>query len=81
MPSVEIKDIDSFEFALRKFKRQCDRAGIVAEARRREFYEKPTWIRKRKMRAAVKNARRMHRMNSPYNRAKSTNLMLPTLES
>ena len=56
MPSIELKEDESFDFALRRFKRKCDRAGIISEARRREFYEKPTWIRKRKMQVAVKNA-------------------------
>lgn len=81
MPSIQIREDENFDFALRKFKRMCDRAGIVAEVRRREHYEKPTWIRKRKMRLAVQNARRMHRMNSPRNRAKSVNLSFPTLEN
>ena len=81
MPSIQIKEDEPFDFALRRFKRQCDRAGIIAEARRREFYEKPTWIRKRKMKVAVKNAKRMHRMNSPRNQAKSVNLSFPSLEN
>ena len=37
-----------FDVALRKFKKACERAGIVQEVRRREFYEKPTAKRKRK---------------------------------
>ena len=37
-----------FEIGLRKFKKACERAGIVQEVRRREFYEKPTAKRKRK---------------------------------
>ena len=37
-----------FDVALRKFRKQCERAGIVQEVRRREFYEKPTAKRKRK---------------------------------
>ncbi|MDX1626834.1 MAG: 30S ribosomal protein S21, partial [Wenzhouxiangellaceae bacterium] len=36
------------------FKRSCEKAGVVAETRRREFYEKPTQERKRKKAAAVK---------------------------
>lgn len=43
-----------FEVALRKFKRDCEKAGIYQETRRREFYEKPTWERKRKCAAARK---------------------------
>jgi len=39
---------------LRRFKRSCEKAGVLAEVRRREFYEKPTSVRKRKAAAAVK---------------------------
>ena len=39
---------------MRRFKRTCEKAGILAELRRREFYEKPTQERKRKKAAAVK---------------------------
>jgi small subunit ribosomal protein S21 len=54
MPSVKIRDNEPFDFALRRFKRSCEKAGILAEVHRREFYEKPTQIRKRKAAAAVK---------------------------
>ena len=54
MPSVRVKDNEPFEVALRRFKRSCEKAGVLAEVRRREFYEKPTSERKRKKAAAVK---------------------------
>jgi len=54
MPSVRVKESEPFEVAMRRFKRSCEKAGIVAEVRRREFYEKPTSERKRKAAAAVK---------------------------
>ena len=54
MPSVRLKDNEPFDFALRRFKRTCERAGVLAESRKREFYEKPTAERKRKAAAAVK---------------------------
>ncbi len=54
MPQVKVKDNEPFDIALRRFKRSCEKAGILAEVRRREFYEKPTWVRKRKAAAAVK---------------------------
>jgi len=50
MPFVRVKENEPFDVALRRFKRACEKAGV----RRREFYEKPTSIRKRKMAAAVK---------------------------
>lgn len=54
MPSVRIRENEPFDVALRRFKRACEKAGILSESRRREFYEKPTTVRKRKMAAAVK---------------------------
>jgi small subunit ribosomal protein S21 len=54
MPSVRLKENEPFDIALRRFKRTCERAGILSEVRRREFYEKPTEVRKRKKAAAVK---------------------------
>ena len=62
MPSVKVRENEPFEYALRRFKRSCEKAGVLAETRRREFYEKPTWERKRKAAAAVKrNMRRLSR--------------------
>ena len=54
MPSVKVKEHEPFDVALRRFKRSCEKAGVLSEVRRREFYEKPTAIRKRKAAAAVK---------------------------
>lgn len=54
MPNVRVRDNEPFEVALRRFKRICEKSGILSEIRRREFYEKPTSVRKRKAAAAVK---------------------------
>ena len=54
MPAVKLKENEPFDIALRRFKRACEKAGILSEVRRREFYEKPTSVRKRKKAAAVK---------------------------
>lgn len=60
MPSVKIRENEPFDLALRRFKRSCEKAGTLAEVHRREFYEKPTQVRKRKAAAAVKrNQKRM----------------------
>lgn len=66
MPNVKIKDTEPFEIALRRFKRTCEKAGVVAEVRSREFYEKPTSVRKRKRAAAVK--RNLKRLSRELNR-------------
>ena len=54
MPIVRVREGEPFEVALRRFKRTCEKAGVLTEIRRREYYEKPTEIRKRKAAAAVK---------------------------
>lgn len=71
MPSVKVKDNEPFDIALRRFKRSCEKAGVLSEVRRREFYEKPTQERKRKQAAAVKRhlkklARETSRRTRPY---------------
>jgi|TARA_B110000858_G_scaffold51093_2_gene59173 small subunit ribosomal protein S21 len=50
-----------FDVALRKFKKACERAGIVQEIRKREFYEKPTAKKKRKKAEAVARTRKQAR--------------------
>jgi len=54
MPIIKVKENEPFDVALRRFKRSCEKAGILAEVRSREAYEKPTTKRKRKKAAAVK---------------------------
>lgn len=54
MPNIRVRDTEPFDIALRRFKRTCEKAGVISEARRREAYEKPTTVRKRKAAAAVK---------------------------
>jgi len=62
MPSVKLKENEPFDLALRRFKRSCEKAGVIAEVRRREFHEKPTSVRKRKAAAAVKrNQKKVNR--------------------
>jgi small subunit ribosomal protein S21 len=66
MPSVKVRENEPFEFALRRFKRTCEKAGILAETRKREFYEKPTQERKRKKAAAIKrHIKRVSRDGTP----------------
>ena len=69
MPSVRLKDNEPFDIALRRFKRSCEKAGVPSEVRRREFYEKPTAVRKRKAAAAVKrHAKKLQRENRKFQR-------------
>jgi small subunit ribosomal protein S21 len=54
MPQVNIRETEPFDVALRRFKRACEKAGVLAKLRQMEFYEKPTSKRKRKRAAAIK---------------------------
>ena len=56
MPGVKLKENESFESALKRFKKQCEKAGILSEIRKREHYEKPSVKRKKKALAAKKRA-------------------------
>ena len=48
MPLVQVRDDESFENALRRFKRKCEKAGILTELKKRQHFEKPSVKRKRK---------------------------------
>ncbi len=54
MPGVKVHEGDSIDKALKQFKKQCEKSGILTEIRKREYYEKPSVKRKRKMLAARK---------------------------
>ena len=54
MPVVKVKTDEPFEVALRRFKKQCEKAGVLTEFREREHYEKPSVKRKKKAIAAKK---------------------------
>lgn len=69
MPTVRVKENEPFEVILRRFRRSCEKAGIFSEIRRREAYEKPTSVRKRKAAAARKRElKRIARQNARLNR-------------
>ena len=65
MPVIKVRENESFDVALRRFKRSGEKAGILAEVRAREFYEKPTTIRKRENATRAKrHAKRVARENA-----------------
>ena len=65
MPGIVIRDGDSFEAALKRFKKQIEKAGILSEVRKREAYEKPSVKKKRKAAAARKRALKKTRPPRP----------------
>ena len=70
MPHVIVKENEPFDIALRRFKRSCEKAGVLSEVRRREFYEKHTAVRKRKAAAAVKrHIKKLQRESRKFERS------------
>ncbi|MDX1401639.1 MAG: 30S ribosomal protein S21 [Kiloniellales bacterium] len=61
MPGIKIKEGESFEGAVRRFKKQCEKLGILSEIRKREHYEKPSIKKKKKAIAARKRALKKYR--------------------
>ncbi|TDJ11197.1 MAG: 30S ribosomal protein S21 [Deltaproteobacteria bacterium] len=65
MPVIKIRDTEPFEVAMKRFKKQCEKAGILSELKRREYYDKPSIRKKKKAAAArkraIKKQRRMAR--------------------
>ena len=58
MPEVIIHEDESFERALKRFKKKCEKAGILSDLRKHRHYEKPSERKKRKMNAARRKNRR-----------------------
>jgi small subunit ribosomal protein S21 len=56
MPYVRVRESESFENALKKFKKQCEKEEILSEIKKREHYEKPSVKKKKKAIAARKKA-------------------------
>ena len=54
MSEIRVKENESLDSALRRFKRSCAKAGVLSELRKREHYEKPSVKRKKKSEAARK---------------------------
>ncbi len=58
MPGVKIRDGESFEGALRRFKRICEQEGILSEIKKHQHFEKPSEKKKRKLLASKRKFRR-----------------------
>ena len=61
MAEVVVYDDEAFERALRRFKKKCEKAGILSDLRKHRHYEKPSERRKRKLNAAKRKRRRPQR--------------------
>ncbi len=58
MSSIKIKDNESLDNALRRFKKECSKSGVMSEIKKRKHYEKPSVKRKKKSEAARKKKKR-----------------------
>jgi small subunit ribosomal protein S21 len=54
MPGISVGNNESIDSALRRFKKQVERGGVLSEARKREYYEKPSERKKKRAHAAKK---------------------------
>lgn len=61
MPGIRVKDNESFESALRRFKKKCEKAGILSDLRKHQHFEKPSERRKRKENAARRKMQAVQR--------------------
>ena len=64
MPVIKIRDNEPFEVAMKRFKKQCEKAGILSELKRREYYDKPSIRKKKKAAASRKRALKKMRRQS-----------------
>ena len=60
MSEIHVKDGESIDSALKRFKRSCAKAGVIAEVRKREHYESPSVKRRKKSEAARKNRKKYY---------------------
>jgi len=58
---VKVKDNEELDHALRRFKKECQKSGIISEIRRHEYYEKPSVRRKKKLLAAQRKQKKRGR--------------------
>ena len=61
MPIVHVREEESFENALRRFKRKCEKAGVLTELKKRQHFEKPSVKKAREQAEAVRRARKLAR--------------------
>ena len=60
MSEIRVKENESLESALKRFKRSCAKSGVLAEVRKREHYESPSVKRRKKSEAARKNRKKYY---------------------
>ena len=66
LPSVFINENESFENAIKRFKKKCEKAGILSDIKKHQHFEKPSDRKKRKQNAARRKARKRYTPGSNY---------------
>lgn len=62
MPGVIVRDEESFEKALKRFKKACEKAGVISEMKKHQHYEKPSEKRKRKVNSAKRKRMKLEKI-------------------
>lgn len=62
MPGVIVREEESFEKAMKRFKKACEKAGIISDMKRHQHFEKPSERRKRKINAAKRKRMKLEKM-------------------
>lgn len=68
MPKVIAKDTEPFQVTLRRFKKSCEKAALLSDIKKNQYYEKPTVERRRKLNAAKRKAVKQQRKMARYGR-------------
>ncbi len=59
MPAVTVRDNENFERAFKRFKKACEKSGLMSDIKKHQHFEKPSERRKRKLNAAIRRQRKM----------------------
>lgn len=68
MPKVITRDGEPFQVTLRRFKKSCEKASLLADVKKNRFFEKPSVKKRRELNAAKRKAVKQARRNARYNR-------------
>lgn len=69
MPKVIARDGEPFQVLLRRFKKSCEKAGLLSDIKKHNYFEKPTVERRRKAKDARRKALKMMRKQARYNKS------------
>ncbi len=62
MPNVIVRDNEPFERAFKRFKKSCEKAGLMSDIKKHQHFEKPSTKRKRKLNSAKRRMRKLMSM-------------------